>query len=134
MSDPRLRDHLRTQLGQLKETGLYKRERLIQTPQGPSIRVGGKDVVNFCANNYLGLANHPEIVRAAHDGLDHYGYGLSSVRFICGTQDLHRQLEGDDREVLRQGGRDPLHRPASTPTAGCSRRSSARTTRSSATS
>jgi glycine C-acetyltransferase len=94
MSDTKLRDHLRTQLGQLKETGLYKRERLIQTPQGSSIRVGGKDVVNFCANNYLGLANHPEIVRAAHDGLRDWGYGLSSVRFICGTQDLHRQLEG----------------------------------------
>src|SRR3954468_10927028 len=93
MSDTRLRDHLRSQLGQLKETGLYKRERLIQTPQGPSIRVGGKDVVNFCANNYLGLANHSEIVQAARDGLDHWGYGLSSVRFICGTQDVHRQLE-----------------------------------------
>ena len=93
MSDLHLRDHLRTQLEQLKQTGLYKRERLIQTPQGPSIRVGGTDVVNFCANNYLGLANHPEIVEAAHDGLKQWGYGLSSVRFICGTQDLHRQLE-----------------------------------------
>src|SRR3954470_11618395 len=94
MSDIKLRDYLRTQLGQLKQTGLYKRERLIQTPQGPSIRVGGRDVVNFCANNYLGLANHPEIVQAARAGLDHWGYGLSSVRFICGTQDVHRQLEG----------------------------------------
>jgi glycine C-acetyltransferase len=93
MSDIKLRDHLRTQLEQLKQTGLYKRERLIQTPQGSSIRVGGRDVVNFCANNYLGLANHPEIVRAAHDGLDKWGFGLSSVRFICGTQDQHRQLE-----------------------------------------
>lgn len=93
MSDTYLRDHLRTQLAQLKQTGLYKRERLIQTPQGAGIRVGGKDVVNFCANNYLGLANHPEIVQAAHDGLKQWGYGLSSVRFICGTQDLHRQLE-----------------------------------------
>ena len=94
MNDTRLRDHLRTQLGQLKETGLYKRERLIQTPQGAFIRVNGCEVVNFCANNYLGLANHPEIVQAAHDGLKEWGYGLSSVRFICGTQDLHRQLEG----------------------------------------
>jgi glycine C-acetyltransferase len=93
MSDINLRDHLRTQLAQLKQTGLYKRERLIQSPQGAGIRVGGKDVVNFCANNYLGLANHPEIVQAAHDGLKQWGYGLSSVRFICGTQDLHRQLE-----------------------------------------
>jgi|SRR5262245_20035771 len=94
MSATKLRDHLRTQLGQLQQTGLYKRERLIQTPQGSSIRVGGRDVVNFCANNYLGLANHPEIVQAAHEGLEKWGYGLSSVRFICGTQDLHRQLEG----------------------------------------
>jgi glycine C-acetyltransferase len=93
MSDVKLRDHLRTQLGQLKETGLYKRERLIQTPQGAAIKVGGREVVNFCANNYLGLANHPDIVQAAHDGLKQWGYGLSSVRFICGTQDLHRQLE-----------------------------------------
>src|SRR6476619_4640482 len=95
MSDLRLRDHLRTQLDQLKQTGLYKRERLIQTPQGSSIRVGGREVINFCANNYLGLANHPEIVRAAHEGLDEWGYGLSSVRFICGTQDLHRRFEGE---------------------------------------
>jgi len=93
MSDTKLRDHLRTQLEQLKATGLYKRERQIQSPQGPSIRVGGREVINFCANNYLGLANHPEIVQAAHDGLKQWGYGLSSVRFICGTQDLHRQLE-----------------------------------------
>lgn len=94
MNDIPLREHLRAQLAQLKQTGLYKRERLIQTPQGPSIRVGGKDVVNFCANNYLGLANHPEIVEAAHEGLKEWGYGLSSVRFICGTQEPHRQLEG----------------------------------------
>jgi glycine C-acetyltransferase len=93
MSDIRLRDHLRGQLDTLKQTGLYKRERLIQTPQGSFIRVGGKEVINFCANNYLGLANHPAIVQAAHDGLKEYGYGLSSVRFICGTQDIHRQLE-----------------------------------------
>ena len=93
MSDTRLRDHLRTQLAGLKETGLYKKERLIQTPQGSAIRVGGRDVVNFCANNYLGLANHPDIVKAAHAGLDEWGYGLSSVRFICGTQDIHRRFE-----------------------------------------
>src|SRR3954454_2410374 len=103
MSDINLRNPLRAQLGQLTETGLYKRERLIQTPQGPSIRVGGKDVVNFCANNYLGLANHAEIVQAARDGLDHWGYGLSSVRFICGTQDPHRQLEG---EIARFFGKE----------------------------
>jgi glycine C-acetyltransferase len=93
MSDLRLGEHLRAELDKLASMGLYKRERRLQTPQGASIRVAGRDVVNFCANNYLGLANHPEIVEAAHEGLRHWGYGLSSVRFICGTQDLHKELE-----------------------------------------
>src|SRR5215207_3435890 len=103
MSDTKLRVHLRTHLGQLKETGLYKRERLIQTPQGSSIRVGDKDVVNFCANNYLGLANHPAIVEAAQAGLKDWGYGLSSVRFICGTQDVHKRLERQVSDFFRKG-------------------------------
>ena len=93
MSDLRLRDHLRSQLETIQANGFYKRERFIETPQGASIRVGGKEVINFCANNYLGLANHSEIVQAAHQGLEDWGYGLSSVRFICGTQQLHKQLE-----------------------------------------
>jgi glycine C-acetyltransferase len=94
MSDTRLREILRNQLDDLKGKGLYKRERLIQSPQGTAIIVNGREVVNFCANNYLGLANHPEIVAAARAGLEKNGYGLSSVRFICGTQELHRDLEG----------------------------------------
>jgi glycine C-acetyltransferase len=93
MSDTRLREHLRREIEGLTKSGLYKRERRIQTPQGSSIEVGGREVVNFCANNYLGLANHPEIVEAAHEGLRRWGYGLSSVRFICGTQDLHKDVE-----------------------------------------
>jgi glycine C-acetyltransferase len=93
MSDTRMREHLRGQLEQLKKGGLYKRERLIESPQGPVIRVGGREVINFCANNYLGLANHPEVVEAAHQGLRRWGFGLSSVRFICGTQELHKELE-----------------------------------------
>jgi glycine C-acetyltransferase len=93
MSDNRLRQVLQPQLDELQQRGLYKRERLIQGPQGPAISVNDRDVINFCANNYLGLANHPQIVEAAHEGLRRYGYGLASVRFICGTQDLHRQLE-----------------------------------------
>jgi glycine C-acetyltransferase len=93
MSDTHLRQVLQPQLDDLQQRGLYKRERLLQGPQGAAIRVGGREVINFCANNYLGLANHPAIVAAAHDGLNRYGYGLSSVRFICGTQELHRQLE-----------------------------------------
>src|SRR5438874_6592190 len=94
MSDSKLRQALRTQLDDLQAKGLYKRERQIQSPQNPVITVNGREVINFCANNYLGLANHPAIVEAAHDGLRRYGYGLSSVRFICGTQDLHKRLEG----------------------------------------
>src|SRR5438094_1544814 len=93
MSDTRLRQHLRTQLDDLRTRGLYKRERQLQGPQGSAIRVAGQEVINFCANNYLGLANHPAVVEAAHEGLRRYGYGMESVRFICGTQDLHKQLE-----------------------------------------
>src|SRR5437588_1986138 len=93
MSDTRLRELLRAQLEDLRGKGLYKRERLLQSPQSSAIRVADREVINFCANNYLGLANHPAIVEAAHEGLRRYGYGLASVRFICGTQDLHKQLE-----------------------------------------
>src|ERR1700681_1975670 len=93
MSSERLRQHLQTQLDDLQSKGLYKRERQLQGPQGSAIRVAGREVVNFCANNYLGLANHPAVVEAAHEGLRRYGYGMASVRFICGTQDLHKELE-----------------------------------------
>src|ERR1043165_261751 len=100
MSEQRLRDQLRTQLDDLKTKGLYKRERFLQGPQCSAIRVQGHEVINFCANNYLGLANHPAVVEAAHEGLRRYGYGLASVRFICGTQDLHRRLEGNIARFL----------------------------------
>ncbi len=87
-------EHLNNQLNQIRDNGLYKSERTITTPQDVRIRVDDAEpVLNFCANNYLGLAEHPEIVKAAHDGLDRWGYGLSSVRFICGTQSIHRELE-----------------------------------------
>ncbi len=89
-----LRAVLRQRLAEVKEAGLYKEERLILTPQGPSIRVRpGKEVLNFCANNYLGLSSHPKVIEAAHRALNERGYGMSSVRFICGTQDIHRELE-----------------------------------------
>src|SRR5258708_9094378 len=94
MSDTNLRQSLRQQLDDLRGRGLYKQERLLQGPQGSAIQCAEREVINFCANNYLGLANHPAIVEAAHDGLRRYGYGLASVRFICGTQDLHKRLEG----------------------------------------
>ena len=81
-------------LAEIRAAGLYKEERIITTPQGVEIRVrGGNEVLNFCANNYLGLADHPNVVAAAHRALDDHGFGLASVRFICGTQDLHKQLE-----------------------------------------
>jgi glycine C-acetyltransferase len=81
-------------LAEIRAAGLYKTERVITTPQGVSIRVqDGREVLNFCANNYLGLADHPDVIAAAHRALDDYGFGLASVRFICGTQDLHKELE-----------------------------------------
>ena len=90
----RFRDHLQQQITEVEAAGLYKRERPIASPQDAHIKVeGGRTVLNLCANNYLGLAEHPEILRAAHAALDRWGYGLASVRFICGTQELHRELE-----------------------------------------
>ena len=86
--------HLQTILSDIKEAGLYKNERIIITPQSSAIQVeGGKDVINFCANNYLGLADNQELIQAAKDKMDARGYGMASVRFICGTQDTHKQLE-----------------------------------------
>ncbi len=86
--------HLQKTLADIEGAGLFKRERVITTPQSAHITVaGGRQVLNFCANNYLGLADNPEIIRAAHASLDRWGYGLSSVRFICGTQEIHKELE-----------------------------------------
>ena len=80
-------------LAGIEAEGLYKRERLITSPQGGRVEVGGRNVINLCANNYLGLANHPALVAAAEKAMHDHVYGMASVRFICGTQDLHRQLE-----------------------------------------
>jgi glycine C-acetyltransferase len=87
------RTHLQKELTSIDEAGLYKRERIITSAQGAEITVNGKQVLNFCANNYLGLSSHAEVVAAAHRTLDSHGFGMSSVRFICGTQDIHRELE-----------------------------------------
>ena len=90
----KLKQQLQTELDNIKEEGLYKDERIITTPQGALIKVStGEEVLNFCANNYLGLSSHPEVIQAAKDTLDTHGYGMSSVRFICGTQDIHKDLE-----------------------------------------
>ena len=88
-----LKDHLTKELAAIEEAGLYKRERIITSEQGAKITVNGRQVLNFCANNYLGLSSDPEVMKAAHSALDSHGYGMSSVRFICGTQDIHKELE-----------------------------------------
>jgi glycine C-acetyltransferase len=96
-----MKEHLLQELSQIKEGGLFKAERIITSPQDAHITVGeGQSVLNMCANNYLGLAEHPEVIAAAHEGLDRWGYGLSSVRFICGTQQVHKQLESKISEFL----------------------------------
>src|SRR5690606_9606239 len=90
----KIKDHLKTELESIKDAGLYKNERIITSVQAAEITLStGQKVLNFCANNYLGLSSHPEVVAAAEETLENRGYGMSSVRFICGTQDIHKQLE-----------------------------------------
>lgn len=90
----KIKDHLVNELSDIREAGLYKEERIIVSPQQAEIKLNtGQEVLNFCANNYLGLSNHPELIKAAKDSMDTHGYGMSSVRFICGTTDLHKLLE-----------------------------------------
>ena len=97
----KLKNQLLEELKSIQESGLYKNERTIVTPQGADIRVSsGHEVINFCANNYLGLSSHPRVIQAAKDSLDTHGFGLSSVRFICGTQDIHKTLEHKLAEFL----------------------------------
>ena len=110
--DPRFGEFLRNELAAIREQGLFKEEWPILGPQGAEIRVEGRaePVLNFCANNYLGLSGHPELLAAAHRALDEWGYGMSSVRFICGTQALHLELEKRIARVPRHGGRDPVRR------------------------
>jgi glycine C-acetyltransferase len=92
---------LQTELAAIEEAGLFKKERIILNPQGADIQVSsGQEVVNFCANNYLGLSSHPAVIKAAHETLDSHGFGMSSVRFICGTQDIHKELERKISEFL----------------------------------
>src|SRR6058998_2347147 len=96
-----MKQHVARQLDEIRAAGTYKPERVISSPQDARIRVGdGQPVLNLCANNYLGLAHHPAVVQAAREALDQWGYGLSSVRFICGTQSVHKQLETKLSEFL----------------------------------
>ena len=89
----RVRDELRVTLDEIKAAGLYKRERLLDSPQAAHVASSGRELLNFCSNNYLGLADHPDVVAAAHRSLDENGFGMASVRFICGTQTQHDLLE-----------------------------------------
>ena len=89
----KIRPELQRELEEIKEAGLYKKERIITSPQAAEITANGKEVLNFCANNYLGLSSHPEVIEAARKAIDTHGFGMSSVRFICGTQDIHKELE-----------------------------------------
>lgn len=89
-----IQQHLQTEIKEIKDNGLYKKERIITSAQGAAIKINtGQEVINFCANNYLGLSSHPEVIQAAKDTMDSHGFGMSSVRFICGTQDIHKELE-----------------------------------------
>ena len=100
-------NHLRTTLGEIEAAGLFKRERLLAGPQGGRIRVAGpkgaREAINLCANNYLGLADHPEVIAAAKSAMDEFGFGMASVRFICGAQTLHRELE---QAIAKHLGKD----------------------------
>ena len=112
-------------LEEIKSQGLFKTERVITSPQDAHIAItGGKRVLNMCANNYLGLADHPALIAAAKEALDTHGFGMASVRFICGTQDIHKELEAALSKFLGQKKRSFIP-PASTPTADSSKRCSA---------
>jgi len=127
-----MKSHIAEELKQIRDAGLYKAERIITSPQDATITVQtGQKVLNLCANNYLGLADHPEVIRAAQDSYTKWGYGLSSVRFICGTQQIHKQLE----QKISEFPKIPFSIPAvSMPIPVCSKRCSRPTTPSSATS
>src|SRR5919106_240081 len=98
--NPKFTQRIAREVEEVRAAGLYKKERIIVSPQGAEIEVGGKMVLNFCANNYLGLSSHPKVIEAAHKAIDTHGYGMSSVRFICGTQDIHKELERKIAEFL----------------------------------
>ena len=126
----KMKDHLSKTLAEIKEAGLYKEERLIESAQQAAITVKGKEVLNFCANNYLGLSNHPRLIAAAQNMMERRGYGMSSVRFICGTQDIHKELKLPFPITSRR--KTPFYMPpASMPTAVCSSLSSPKRTPSS---
>ena len=129
----KMKEHLSNTLAEIKEAGLYKEERVIESPQSAAIEVKGKEVLNFCANNYLGLSNHPRLIEGAKKMMDRRGFGMSSVRFICGTQDCHKELEAAYLGVFPDGRHHFSMPPALMPTEVCSNRSSQTRTPSSPT-
>jgi len=94
-------DRIKAEVSEIEAAGLFKQERIISSVQSAHIMANGKPVLNFCANNYLGLSSHPKTIEAAHQAIDDRGYGLSSLRFICGTQDIHKELEQKNISVFR---------------------------------
>ena len=127
--------HLRRTVDAIRADGFYKAERVIESPQSSQIRLSsGAEVLNFCANNYLGLADDPRLVAAAREGLERWGFGMASVRFICGTQSVHKELEARDCRVPRHRRQHPLLELLRRQWRRCSKRCSAKRTRSSATS
>ena len=103
-----VKDQLASELDEIRAAGLFKAERVIGSPQQANVRVGGGEVLNLCANNYLGLADHPALIEAAQEALDRWGFGMASVRFICGTQEIHKELEARLSALPRHRGHDPL--------------------------
>src|SRR6187549_2970573 len=97
----KIQQHLQSELQTIEENGIFKKERIITSPQGAEIQIStGETVLNFCANNYLGLSSHPAVIEAAKKAIDSHGFGMSSVRFICGTQDIHKELEAKIAQFL----------------------------------
>lgn len=128
----KMKEHLSQTLAEIKEAGLYKEERLIESAQQAAITVKGKEVLNFCANNYLGLSNHPRLIKASQEMMERRGFGMSSVRFICGTQDIHKELEAAISDYFQTEDTICMQ-PVSMPTEVCSNRFSAKKTPSSRT-
>ncbi len=118
----KLQPVLQKELENIREAGLFKKERIITTPQGAAIKTeDGNEVINFCANNYLGLSSHPQVIEAAKKAIDTHGFGMSSVRFICGTQDIHKTLEKRSRNFSGRKTLFYMQLPL-TPMAVCSSR------------
>ena len=125
MAYTKMKSWIEDELQVIRDGGLFKDEKVINSAQGSQVETSEGELINFCANNYLGLADHPDVLKAVSDGMQSHGFGMASVRFICGTQDIHKELEARLTEFM--GSEDTiLYTRASTPTQACSRRCWAR--------